>query len=143
MLTIESDDTELRLEAKKSLDSLIEQFIKWSSVIKPGEVAYGCQRIWLRSECGSFYIRNMGRGISSGRPELSLASLEVEPLYQSKGMLGGFISFLEKGEHPFVELEIENITTKRLLNYALNNGFNVTQSASSGDMVCETVVRML
>mgnify|MGYP000335369898 CR=1 FL=1 len=121
-------------------NTLLQQLTEWTdSLNKDG--FYFCKRTWLTTQGASVYIRSMVRGQLNNSPVLCLANIEIDEEHQNKGILKALIKHVIEHGHYFKEIEIENITSKRLLDYCIESGFEIKTASHIPDVYCHTVAK--
>lgn len=81
------------------------------------------QGVHLSTEYGYVYVRNMARGVLNRQPVLCLATIDLDPDIQNKGVLSSLIKHIEENPYTFTELEIENIHSQFLVDSLVKNDF--------------------
>ena len=123
------------------IKSLTAQYDAWAIKIQKDRTnTFG---VWLETDSGSLYIRNMARGILSGELVVCLASIQLNKEYQNKGVLSAFIRHIEKNPYAFTEIEIENIYTKQSLDSYVRKGYKSHMDVKSIAMMPITVYKAI
>jgi hypothetical protein len=123
------------------LKSLTTQYDIWATRIQNDRTnTFG---VWLETDSGSLYVRNMARGILSGNLVVCLASIQFNKEYQNKGILSLFIRYVEKYPHAFAEIEIENIYTQQSLDSYVKKGFKSHMDLKSIELMPITVYKAI
>lgn len=123
------------------INSLTAQYDAWARKIQ--QEPRNTTGVYLETDSGSIYVRNMARGILSGDLVVCLAGIQINNEYQGKGILKGIIRHIEKNPYAFSEFEIENIQTKDLLNTFINKGFSATSNVADIAMKPITVFKRI
>jgi GNAT superfamily N-acetyltransferase len=124
------------------LNSLLGQLTKWTDSLNKEGTYFG-QRTWLKTKGAQVYVRSMARGQLNNAPVICLATIDIDEDHQNKGILKALIKHIIDHIHYFSEIEIENISSKRLLDYCLESGFTLRSSSGISEMYCHTVTKQI
>lgn len=81
------------------------------------------QGVYLSTEYGYVYVRNMARGVLNRQPVLCLATIDLDLDIQNKGVLSSLIKHIEENPFTFTELEVENIHSQFLVDSLVKKDF--------------------